>query len=129
MKLLFFTAILSCVMGAALWSTYQGATSRHHGLLRPPKDVLSDARDAIMSIENRGVFWFGGSQEDAIQIEQIVEVLNPNLRVSVLKVDGIEKVAIVNATHEAFGKGWMPLREAEQMLHELQSVKKTESGK
>lgn len=86
---------------------------------RPHALVMEDVDHAIPQLVEGGVYWFDGSLEDARQISDIVKVLQPNLKIAVMKIEGIQETAIINNQHAIFGNGGMLLRDVEQTLLQL----------
>lgn len=101
---------------AQLFELWSEASERRTTAPRLFEQVLDDVNHAIPQLVGAGVYWFDGSLEDARQIRDVVKVLQPNLSVSVMKIDGIPDVAIINTQHAIFGNGGMLLREVEKKL-------------
>jgi hypothetical protein len=80
---------------------------------------MDDIIHAIPQLVGAGVYWFDGSLEDARQIKDVIDVLQPSFRVSVMKIDGVPDLAIINAQHTIFENGGVPLHEVEQKLLQL----------
>lgn len=88
----------------------------------PPRQyalVMKDVSHALPQLVGAGVYWFDGSLEDARQIKDVIEVLQPSLSVSVMKVEGLRDVAVINTQHSIFENGGMLLREVEKKLLQL----------
>lgn len=102
--------------GSELLHIWREAAEKRATAPRPFVQVLDDVEHAIPQLVGSGVYWFDGSLEDARQIRDIIEALQPSLSVSVMKIEGLPDVAVINAQHSIFGNGGMLLREVEKKL-------------
>lgn len=105
--------------GAELFHIWSETPEQRPAPPRPFAQVLDDVEHAIPQLVGVGVYWFDGSPEDARQIKDIVELIQPDLNTAIMKIEGVSDVAVINSRHAIFRNGEMLLREAEQKLLQL----------
>lgn len=87
--------------------------------VRPSAIVLTEIASVISDLSIDGVHWFHGSKEDAEQIEDAIELIEPSLKILIWKTPGFNGYPIVNTTHNTFSPKGMSMAELEEKLQNL----------